>query len=116
MEHDAEARRGFARMGFGYVRAAACCCLLLAVRGVCSTAEAAAAAAAFVVVSLALALNQAEPVHCARAHRMQVQALPEALPDPRALLRRRLPLPPLPQRIHGADLLHPLLLLPYPAQ
>jgi hypothetical protein len=52
-----------------------------------------------------LALRSSEPVPSARA---QVQALPEAVPDPRALLRRRLPLPPLPQRIHGAVLLTPL--------
>jgi hypothetical protein len=35
MEHDAEARRGFARMGFGSV-------LLFAVGGVCTAAAAAA--------------------------------------------------------------------------
>ncbi|TVU47043.1 hypothetical protein EJB05_06621, partial [Eragrostis curvula] len=34
---------------------------------------------------------------------LRVQALPEEVPDPRALLQRRLPLPPLPQRVHGSS-------------
>ncbi|GJN07891.1 hypothetical protein PR202_ga25761 [Eleusine coracana subsp. coracana] len=56
MEHDGEARRGFGRMGFGFVLF----------------------------------------IHA-------VQALPEEVPDPRALLQRCLPLPPLPQRVHGSS-------------
>jgi len=80
MEHDAEARRGFARMGFGFV-------LLLGVSR-----------------QQGWSFRLTASFRCARA---QVQALPEAVPDPRALLRRRLPLPPLPQRVHGAVLLLP---------
>jgi hypothetical protein len=80
MEHDGEARRGFGRMGFGFVPSR-CPCSSLGFSSSC--------------FSLMRCFG------CA-PHRPRVQALPEEVPDPRALLQRRLPLPPLPQRVHGS--------------
>lgn len=87
MEHDGETRRGFGRMGFGFVL------FMLFYPS---------------IFFFFLRLEQLSCVCCFA----QVQALPEEVPDPRALLQRRLPLPPLPQRVHGSSAV-PLLCTPY---